>query len=242
LDFINVGARLAQTVKEYKEWVLWRRVLQCALRQVEQESAPAKRFRVLTFCQRPFRIGRTRNKEQAGRDHRRTELEQTHHGADNIIFKAQNNGNVPLRYVAAFVARFERQLTGPGGRRPIHSLHGRGGDAWDQKIRQQIRDCALFIPIISAQTATRHEGYFRLEWDLADQRTHMIARNKAFIIPVCLDVTPDAGADVPDSFQRVQWTRLPAGETPPALVTRLSQLTLAMRPGSSGWRRTPRRP
>jgi TolB-like protein len=100
----------------------------------------------------------------------------------------------------------------------------RGGDAWDQKIRQQIRDCALFIPIISAQTATRHEGYFRLEWDLADQRTHMIARNKAFIIPVCLDVTPDAGADVPDSFQRVQWTRLPAGETPPALVTRLSQL------------------
>jgi TolB-like protein/Tfp pilus assembly protein PilF len=100
----------------------------------------------------------------------------------------------------------------------------RGGDAWDQKIRQQIRDCALFIPIISAQTATRHEGYFRLEWDLADQRTHMIARNKAFIIPVCLDVTPDAGADVPDSFQRVQWTRLPAGETPAALVTRLSHL------------------
>jgi TolB-like protein/tetratricopeptide (TPR) repeat protein len=100
----------------------------------------------------------------------------------------------------------------------------RGGDAWDQKIRQRIRDCALFIPIISAQTATRHEGYFRLEWDLADQRTHMIARNKAFIIPVCLDVTPDAGADVPDSFHRVQWTRLPAGETPPALVTRLSQL------------------
>ena len=23
----------------------------------------------------------------------------------------------------------------------------RGGDAWDQKIRQQVRDCALFIPI-----------------------------------------------------------------------------------------------
>ena len=36
----------------------------------------------------------------------------------------------------------------------------RGGDAWDQKIRQQIRDCVLFVPIISAATATRHEGYF----------------------------------------------------------------------------------
>jgi hypothetical protein len=28
----------------------------------------------------------------------------------------------------------------------------RGGDAWDHKIRKQIRDCALFIPIISATT------------------------------------------------------------------------------------------
>jgi hypothetical protein len=46
----------------------------------------------------------------------------------------------------------------------------RGGDAWDQKIRQQIHDCVLFIPVISSNTASRHEGYFRLEWDLADQR------------------------------------------------------------------------
>jgi TIR domain len=88
----------------------------------------------------------------------------------------------------------------------------RGGDAWDQKIRQQIQDCALFIPIISANTASRHEGYFRLEWDLADQRSHKIARNRPFILPICLDTTPDAGADVPDSFMRVQWTRLPAGD------------------------------
>ena len=100
----------------------------------------------------------------------------------------------------------------------------RGGDAWDQQIRQQIRDCALFMPIISVNTATRHEGYFRLEWDLADQRTHKIARNRPFVVPVCLDATPDAGADVPESFQRVQWTRLPGGETPAAFVRRVSQL------------------
>ena len=30
----------------------------------------------------------------------------------------------------------------------------RGGDAWDLKIRQQIRDCALFVPIISVNTAS----------------------------------------------------------------------------------------
>ncbi|MEO5691538.1 MAG: TIR domain-containing protein [Usitatibacter sp.] len=100
----------------------------------------------------------------------------------------------------------------------------RGGDAWDQKIRRQIRDCALFIPVISANTASRPEGYFRLEWNLADQRTHMMSRNKAFIVPVCIDDTREAASDVPDSFARVQWTRLPGGEVPPAFVQRVSRL------------------
>jgi TolB-like protein/tetratricopeptide (TPR) repeat protein len=100
----------------------------------------------------------------------------------------------------------------------------RGGDAWDQKIRREIQDCALFIAVISANTASRHEGYFRLEWDLADQRTHMIARSRAFVVPVCLDLTTQAAADVPESFNRVQWTRLPGGETPPAFVERIKHL------------------
>src|SRR5580658_9428567 len=100
----------------------------------------------------------------------------------------------------------------------------RGGDAWDQKIRRELHDCTLFIPVISANTAARHEGYFRLEWDLADQRTHMIARNRAFIVPVCVDATPETSADTPESFQRVQWTRLPAGETPPVFVERVERL------------------
>ena len=99
----------------------------------------------------------------------------------------------------------------------------RGGDAWDQKIRREIHDCALFIPVISANTAARHEGYFRLEWDLADQRTHMIAHNRAFILPVCVDGTSESSADTPESFRRVQWTRLPRGETTPAFVERVQR-------------------
>jgi adenylate cyclase len=100
----------------------------------------------------------------------------------------------------------------------------RGGDAWDLKIRQQIRDCALFIPIISAHTTARPEGYFRLEWSIAEQRSHMIARNKAFIIPVCVDATPESVPDLPESFQRVQWTRLAAGATPAAFCQRIASL------------------
>ena len=100
----------------------------------------------------------------------------------------------------------------------------RGGDAWDQKIRRQIQECALFIPVISANTASRREGYFRLEWDLADQRSHRMARDQAFIVPICLDATPGAGTDVPESFHRVQWTQLSGGETTPAFVDRLRRL------------------
>jgi hypothetical protein len=37
----------------------------------------------------------------------------------------------------------------------------RGGDLWDQSIRQQIRECRLFVPVISAHTDSRREGYFR---------------------------------------------------------------------------------
>jgi TolB-like protein/Tfp pilus assembly protein PilF len=100
----------------------------------------------------------------------------------------------------------------------------RGGDAWDQKIRQQIHDCALFIPVISANTRRRQEGYFRLEWRLADQRTHLMARNKTFIVPVVIDGTADSGADTPESFSTVQWTRLPSGAVPSAFVGRVLQL------------------
>ena len=100
----------------------------------------------------------------------------------------------------------------------------RGGDAWDHKIRQQIRDCALFVPIISENTQTRSEGYFRLEWDLADQRSHMIAHSKAFIVPVCVDATADKGAVVPESFLKVQWTRVPGGEASGGFCERVKML------------------
>jgi TolB-like protein/Flp pilus assembly protein TadD len=100
----------------------------------------------------------------------------------------------------------------------------RGGDAWDRQIRRQIHDCALFIPIISATTQGREEGYFRREWKLGVDRTHDRSDRRAFLVPVTIDDTRDAEADVPEAFRAVQWTRLPAGETSPAFVARISQL------------------
>ena len=113
----------------------------------------------------------------------------------------------------------------------------RGGDAWDHKIRRQIHECGLFIPIISENTEARPEGYFRLEWDLADQRSHMIGRSRAFIVPVCVDRLAERGADVPDSFLKAQWIRLPGGAASSSFAERIAGLlrgTGASQPSPTG--------
>ncbi|MSU49414.1 MAG: TIR domain-containing protein [Opitutus sp.] len=99
-----------------------------------------------------------------------------------------------------------------------------GGDAWDQKIRGQVSACALFVPVISANTQARKEGYFRLEWHLAEQRSLLIAKGEPFIVPVTIDATSERGAVVPEAFLAVQWTRLPGGETNAAFVARVQKL------------------
>lgn len=92
-----------------------------------------------------------------------------------------------------------------------------GGDAWDQKIRRQIRECDYFMPLISARTEARPEGYFRREWRLAVERTLDMADDHTFLLPVVVDDTPEAGARVPDRFLTVQWLRVPGGRPTPAL-------------------------
>jgi len=100
----------------------------------------------------------------------------------------------------------------------------RGGDAWDAAIRKQIRTCALFMPVISANTRARPEGYFRLEWKLAVDRSHLMADEKAFLLPVVIDATCDADALVPDRFREVQWTYFQAGAVPADFVSRVARL------------------
>ncbi len=103
----------------------------------------------------------------------------------------------------------------------------RGGDAWDAAIKHQIKACALFIPIISEHSQARAEGYFRLEWKLAVDRSHLMAADRPFLLPVVVDDTLEASARVPDRFRDVQWTRLAKGEPTPAFVIHVQRLLAA---------------
>jgi TolB-like protein/tetratricopeptide (TPR) repeat protein len=100
----------------------------------------------------------------------------------------------------------------------------RGGDAWDALIRRQIKGCYLFVPLISANTQSREEGYFRREWNLAVARTLDMAEDRAFLLPVVIDATTDVQARVPEKFREVHWTRLPAGADKDAFVTHVHRL------------------
>ena len=100
----------------------------------------------------------------------------------------------------------------------------RGGDSWDAKIRKQINDCTLFIPIISTHTQERGKGYFRLEWKLAVEQTHLMVEGMAFLAPVVIDDTREAGAVVPAEFMKVQWTRLPGALPTPQFVEQVKKL------------------
>jgi len=117
----------------------------------------------------------------------------------------------------------------------------RGGDAWDASIRKQVKECALFLPLISANTDARSEGYFRREWNLAVNRMLDMADDQAFLVPVVIDDTLEAAARVPDRFRERQWTRLPGGEAPADFAERVTRLLSGAR-ATSPTTRVPAQP
>ena len=108
----------------------------------------------------------------------------------------------------------------------------RGGDAWDASIRKQIKECVLFVPIISANTNAREEGYFRREWNLAVNRMLDMAEHKAFLLPVILDGVSEPAAVVPDKFRERQWSRLFNDDEITAFARRAAKLVVGS--GTSG--------
>ncbi len=117
----------------------------------------------------------------------------------------------------------------------------RGGDAWDAAIRKQVKECALFVPLVSANTDARSEGYFRREWNLAVNRMLDMADDQAFLLPVVIDGTAEASARVPDRFRERQWTRLPDGDAPAEFAERVRRL-LSGSPAQAARASEPARP
>ena len=99
------------------------------------------------------------------------------------------------------------------------------GVAWDSVIQQAVRSCALFLPLVSKTSAGVREGYVRLEWNLAVERSKYFDENVPFIVPVVIDDAELEGTHgVPRAFPSRQGCRLPGGMPDEAFLRRMVEL------------------
>ena len=101
------------------------------------------------------------------------------------------------------------------------------GDDYDRKIQRNIARCSYFIPVVSATTQRRLEGYFRREWSYALDRARNMADGALFILPVSIDATQAPEALVPDRFKALHFTQLPGGQVTPEFSARLADFMRA---------------
>ncbi len=137
----------------------------------------------------------------------RLEPEQTPGAGD--IFISYSRTDLPaartlcaeLEEIGAGIIWFDKNMLKPG-------------DEWERAIMGAIKRCALFLPLISASTEVRTEGYFRKEWHEAAERSKMIQGRK-FIFPVVVDSEFDGNATryllMPDKFREFQFGHAPGG-------------------------------
>jgi len=100
------------------------------------------------------------------------------------------------------------------------------GNDWEAKLRRSIRQCSLFVPVISRRTLAPGRRFFRVEWNLAIDEAQMasFSDEQAFLLPVVIDDMTTDEADVPPKFRSIQWQPLPAGQPTPEFVSRVQQL------------------
>lgn len=98
------------------------------------------------------------------------------------------------------------------------------GEDFEQKIRANIDQCSLFIPIISEHTLTPKPRFFRKEWNHAQQLAESYPDDWRFIIPVAIDDTAPNAPAVPEKFRKLHWEKLPSGQTSIPFVEEIRRL------------------
>jgi hypothetical protein len=137
---------------------------------------------------------------------------------DNAVFISYAREDLPA------VQKMKAALDAAGIRTWFDLERLEGGDDYDRKIQRNIARCSFFVPVVSANTERRLEGYFRREWSYAIDRARNIAEGALFILPVCVDDTNGGTAQVPEKFKALHFTQVPGGDVPPDFVRRLQDV------------------
>lgn len=98
-----------------------------------------------------------------------------------------------------------------------------GGDDWEHKIIRNINACSLFVPILSNNTLSPYDRFFRHEWNEAFKRSIGFPANARFVIPVATDDIQPGHPEIPPELQRPSWERLAGGEMTPKFLQFLTE-------------------
>ena len=101
----------------------------------------------------------------------------------------------------------------------------KGGQDWERRIAENVRSCALFMPVMSRHTAIQtRDAYFRVEWNGAIERTQRMKSGEVFITPVVVDELSrqEAQSEFPDHL-KLHIERAQGGELAPAILEHLRE-------------------
>ena len=98
------------------------------------------------------------------------------------------------------------------------------GDDFERKIRRNIGNCSLFVPILSRHTLTARRRFFRIEWDQAEKLAVQVKPSMRFILPVAIDDVPPTDEGLPEAFRRLHWHRMEDAAVPAGLVATVRDL------------------
>jgi hypothetical protein len=92
-----------------------------------------------------------------------------------------------------------------------------GGTRYENRVQQNIQRCDLFVPLISRQTESQSDGFFRREWQWAIERMENLEGSARFIFPALLEEGL-ATAQLPPTFRKLALGTAPAGQPSPELL------------------------
>lgn len=98
------------------------------------------------------------------------------------------------------------------------------GDEWKPQILAAIERCDLFLPLLSASTESRTDGFFHTEWQAGIERATKVL-GRTCLVPVVIDPEFDGNTDafklIPPRFRDEHFGHAPAGQLSEALSGRL---------------------
>jgi TIR domain/SIR2-like domain len=100
------------------------------------------------------------------------------------------------------------------------------GEEYEAKFARGIRECALFLAIVSRNTLTEGRRFFRKEWRMALEEAHekSFDPESVFVVPVIIDDTSPDNKALPPEFAHLNACRLADGHLTDEFVGRIKEL------------------